>query len=133
MSKTQSYHQIYGNGQRPYSLHDRNRTYNASESNRKFNEKLYDIPYKGKTSELFAKTVLERAYILDRWVFCLQRRECFRRNASISVQGGNTVRNVQMTCLLRYFQSVYVQYTSFIQTDGLEKKSSSFSGWNMVE
>lgn len=42
-----------------------------SESNRKFNEKLYDIPYMGKIFKLFAKTVLERAYILDRWLFCL--------------------------------------------------------------
>ena len=80
MSKAQSYHQIYGNGYRPYSLHDRNKTYNVSESNRKFNEKLYDIPYMGKIFKLFAKIVLERAYILDRWLFCLQCRECFGRN-----------------------------------------------------
>ena len=39
--------------------------------NRKLNEKLYDIPYMGKIFKLFAKTVLERTYLLDRWIFCL--------------------------------------------------------------
>lgn len=35
-----------------------------------------------KASKLSAKTFLERAYILDRWIFCLQCRECFRRNVT---------------------------------------------------
>ena len=30
--------------------------------------------------ELFAKTFLERTYLLDGRIFCLQRRKCFRRN-----------------------------------------------------
>ena len=37
--------------------------------------------YLEKTSKLSAKTFLERAYFLDRWIFCLQCRECSRRNA----------------------------------------------------
>ena len=32
-------------------------------------------------SELFEKTFLERAYLLDGWIFCVQCRERFRRNA----------------------------------------------------
>ena len=45
-----------------YSLHDREtEPTNVSESNRKFNEKLYDIPYMGKIFKLFAKTVFEKA------------------------------------------------------------------------
>ena len=42
---------------------------------------LYDISYMGKISELFAETILERAYLLDGWIFCVQCRERFRRNA----------------------------------------------------
>ena len=34
-----------------------------------------------KISELFEKTFLERAYLLDGWIFCVQCRERFRRNA----------------------------------------------------
>ena len=36
----------------------------------KSDEKLYDIPYMGKIFELFAKTVLERAYVFHK-IFCL--------------------------------------------------------------
>ena len=49
---------------------------------RKSDEELYNISYLGKISELFTKTFLERAYFLDRWVFRLQCRECFGRNAA---------------------------------------------------
>ena len=44
-------------------------------------EKLYNISYLGKISELFEKAFLEREYLLDGWIFCLQCRERFRRNA----------------------------------------------------
>ena len=44
-------------------------------------EELYNISYLGKISELFAETVLERAYLLDRWVLCRQCGKCIRRNA----------------------------------------------------
>ena len=35
----------------------------------------------GKISKLFEKTFLERACLLDGWIFCVQCRERFRRNA----------------------------------------------------
>ena len=35
----------------------------------------------GKLSELLTEIFLERTYLLDRWIFCLQRRKCIRRNA----------------------------------------------------
>ena len=44
-------------------------------------EKLYNISYLGKISELFEKAFLEREYLLDGWIFCVQCRERFRRNA----------------------------------------------------
>ena len=66
MSKTQCCCQIYGKRQRPYSLHDRNRTHNISEQDCKLNEKLHNISYMEKVSELFAKVFLERTYLLDR-------------------------------------------------------------------
>ena len=47
----------------------------------KSNEELYNISYWGKISELFTKTFLERTYLLDGWIFCLQCRKCFRRDA----------------------------------------------------
>ena len=43
--------------------------------------KSYNISYLGKISELFTKTFLERTYLLDGWIFCLQCRKCFRREA----------------------------------------------------
>ena len=39
------------------------------------------IRYMEKISSKFTKTILERTYLLDRWIFCLQRRKCIRRNA----------------------------------------------------
>ena len=51
------------------------------DTNRKFDEKLHDISYMGKISRLFAETILERAYLLDGRIFCVQCRECFIRNA----------------------------------------------------
>ena len=71
MLKPQCCCQIYGNGERPYSLHDRNRANNVGEQNCKLNEKLYNISYMGKISELFVKVFLERTYLLDRWLFRL--------------------------------------------------------------
>ena len=47
----------------------------------KSTEELYNISYLGKISELFTKTFLERAYLLDGRIFCLQCRKCFRRDA----------------------------------------------------
>ena len=71
MSKTQSCYQIYGNGQRPYSLHDRNRAYNVSQQDCKANEKLYNIPYMGKISELFAKAFWkEHTFWTDGYFAC---------------------------------------------------------------
>ena len=34
-------------------------------------EELYNIPYMKKLSPIFTKTILERTYLLDRWIFCL--------------------------------------------------------------
>ena len=64
----------------PYLLHDRNRANNASQKNHKSDEKLHDIPYMGTVSGIPAETYLERTYILDGRIFCMQCRECFRRN-----------------------------------------------------
>ena len=39
------------------------------------------IRYMEKISPIFTKTILERTYLLDRWIFCLQCRKCIGRNA----------------------------------------------------
>ena len=39
------------------------------------------IRYMEKISPIFTKTILERTYLLDRWMFCLQCRKCIGRNA----------------------------------------------------
>ena len=39
------------------------------------------IRYMEKISPIFRKTILERTYLLDRWIFCLQCRKCIGRNA----------------------------------------------------
>ena len=43
-------------------------------------EELHNIPHLGEISRLSAETILEGAYLLDRWVFCMQRGKCFGRN-----------------------------------------------------
>ena len=32
--------------------------------------------------KLFTEAFLERAYVLDRWIFCLQCGKCFRKNVA---------------------------------------------------
>ena len=65
-----------------YLLHSIEIEYRLTEEDKQNNEELYNISYFGKISELFTKTFLERTYLLDGWIFCLQCRKCFRRDAS---------------------------------------------------
>ena len=64
-----------------YGEDDRNRTDNVCEQDRKSDEELYNLSHMGATSGLSAETFLERTYLLDGWIFCVQCGQCFRRDA----------------------------------------------------
>ena len=55
-----------------YTLYDRNRTNDVNKQGCQSDEELYNISYMENISAFLIQAFLERTYILDRWIFCLQ-------------------------------------------------------------